>query len=135
MISDVERRLDAAGRQRFTLASDALGRELEEALVRGDFAAVADTVPRLQALLSTLGPVLTDEIDRLVRLGNSFGCVGKISGAGGGDGCIFFCPDEGARTALYEALAARSIHALKVGLEEGLRGEPRGEPVLARWFT
>jgi len=45
MIGEVERRLDVAGRQRFTLASDALGHDLEEGLIKGDFAAVSEAVP------------------------------------------------------------------------------------------
>jgi phosphomevalonate kinase len=135
MIADIERRLDEGGRRRFTLASDALGRDLEDALVKGDFAAVLETVPKLQSLLGSLGSVTTEDTERLLRLGQSFGCPGKISGAGGGDGCIFFCPDDAARAALLEAFESRSIHALAVPLEEGLRGEPKGDPALQRWLT
>jgi phosphomevalonate kinase len=135
MIADIERRLDETARQRFTLASDALGRDLEDALVKGDFAAASEAVPRLQALLGSLGPVTTEDTDRLLRLGQSFNCPGKISGAGGGDGCIFVCPDEAARTAFLEALTSRGVHAMAVPLEEGLRGEPRGDPALQRWLT
>jgi phosphomevalonate kinase len=135
MIAEIERRLDQEGRSRFTLASDALGRDVEEGLSKGDFGAVDEAVTRLQALLKGLGPVVTEPVERLLALGRSFGCAGKISGAGGGDGCIFFCPDESARSALLEGLKARGVHALPLSLEAGLRGEPRGEPNLARWFT
>jgi phosphomevalonate kinase len=135
MIAEIERGLDAAGRGRFTLASDALGRELEEGLLKGDYAAVSEAVTRLQALLATLGPVVTEGTERLLALGRSAGCVGKISGAGGGDGCIFFCPDEAARATLLESLQGRGFQAMALSVEEGLRGEPRGEPVLAKWFT
>ena len=135
MIAEIERRLDADGRQRFTLASDGLGRELEDGLLRADFAAVDEAATRLQALLSTLGPVTTDAVERLLALGRSYGCAGKISGAGGGDGCVFFCPDEAARTALLDSLKARDIHAMALTFEEGLRGEPLGEPNLKKWFT
>ena len=48
---------------------------------------------------------------------------------------MFFCPDEAARAALLESLGARGIHAMPLSIEEGLRGEPRGEPVLSKWFT
>jgi phosphomevalonate kinase len=135
MIADIERRLDEAARQRFTLASDGLGRELEDALVKGDFAAAQEAVPKLQALLGSLGQVTTEDTERLLRLGQSFNCPGKISGAGGGDGCIFICPDEPTRATFLEALVARGIHAMAVPLEEGLRGEPRGDPALQRWLT
>jgi phosphomevalonate kinase len=134
MIADVERRLDEAARARFTLASDALGRDLEDALVKGDFAQVLETVPKLQALLASLGPVTTETIDRLLKLGKSFGCAGKISGAGGGDGCIFFCPDDAARTALTDAFVARGVHAMPVPLEDGLKGEARADPKLQGWL-
>ncbi|MBK7858852.1 MAG: phosphomevalonate kinase [Archangiaceae bacterium] len=135
MIAEIERRLDVEGRARFTLASDALGRDLEDGLTKGDFAAVDEATSKLQALLAGLGPVVTEGVERLLKLGRSFGCSGKISGAGGGDGCIFFCPDPGARSALLEALVARGVHALAVGLEPGLRGEPLGDATLSRWFT
>lgn len=135
MIAQIERRLDAAGRQRFTLASDGLGRDLEEGLLRADFHAVSEAAAHLQELLATLGPVVTADVERLLALGRSFGCAGKISGAGGGDGCVFFCPDEAARDALLGALRARAVHAMPLRIEEGLRGEPLGEPLLAKWFT
>jgi phosphomevalonate kinase len=136
MIAEIERRLDADGRQRFTLASDGLGRDLEDGLLRGDFPGVDEAAARLQALLAGLAPgVVTDGVARLLALGRSFGCAGKISGAGGGDGCIFFCPDEATRTGLLEALGARSVHALPLAIEEGLRGEPLGDAKLAKWFT
>jgi phosphomevalonate kinase len=135
MITDVEHRLDETGRARFTLASDALGHDLEEALLKGDFAQVLETVPKLQELLASLGPVTTETIDRLLNLGRSFGCAGKISGAGGGDGCIFFCPDDGARAALADAFIARGVHAMSVPLDEGLKGEPRGDARLQGWLS
>jgi len=135
MIAETEKRLDVEGRQRFTLASDALGRELEEGLLRADFAAVSEAVTRLQELLATLGPVVTEGVERLLALARAQGCVGKVSGAGGGDGCVFFCPDEAARAALVDSLQGRGFHAMALTIEEGLRGEPRGEPTLARWFT
>ena len=135
MIAEIERRFDAEARKRFTLASDGLGRELEDGLLRGDFAKVSDAAAQLQSLLSTLGPVVTEGVDRLLALGRSFGCAGKISGAGGGDGCVFFCPDDGARAALLDSLKARGVHSLALSFEEGLRGEPLGEPLLAKWFT
>ncbi|MBL8957243.1 MAG: phosphomevalonate kinase [Myxococcaceae bacterium] len=135
MIAEIERRLDVGGRERFTLASDALGRELEDGLLRADFTAVSEAMTRLQELLATLGPVVTEGVDRLLALGRSQGCVGKISGAGGGDGCIFACPDDGARAALLDSLKARGVHAMPLTIEEGLRGEPRGDAKLSGWFT
>ncbi len=135
MIAEIERRFDEAARHRFMLASDGLGRELEEGLLRSDFAAVSEAATQLQELLSTLGPVVTPGVERLLALGRSFGCTGKISGAGGGDGCVFFCPDDAARTTLLDALKARGIHAMPLSFEEGLRGEPLGDARLAAWFT
>ena len=88
---------------------------------------------QLHELLGTLG--VTEGSERLLSLAKAFGCVGKISGAGGGDGVVFFCPDENARAALVDALKARDAHALPLTIEEGLRGEPRGEPTLAKWIT
>jgi phosphomevalonate kinase len=134
MIAEIERQFDEGARERFTLASDALGRDLEEGLLRGDFAAVSEASSSLQGLLKGLGPVVTEGVERLLALGRSFGCAGKVSGAGGGDGCVFFCPDDAARTTLIDALRARGVHAMPVAIEEGLRGEGLNDPVLSKWL-
>ena len=134
MIAEVERRLSEDERESFVSESDALGNVLEEALLRGDFSILRQTTAELQALLARLGDLETENTRRVLALVRTHGCAGKISGAGGGDGCIVFAPDPEARAAALEALSARGFRALPVEVEPGLRGEAAPDPALAKWL-
>lgn len=134
LIGSVESRLDAAARAAFVTESDEAGQVLEEGLTKGDFAAVREAVPRLHKLLCGLGPLETEPMRRILALAVSYGGVGKISGAGGGDGCVLFAPDEGAQKELVEGLKARGFLALPLEVEPGLRGEPTVADAIKGWL-
>ena len=134
LISRAEQRLGEKAREAFVLDSDALGDALEDGLKRGDFETVRAAVPELERLLKTLGPVETDSTARAIAIAQSYQSVGKISGAGGGDGVLLFSPDADTRTALIDALAAREFFALPVELEPGLRGEAVADLKLVGWL-
>ncbi len=134
LIGQVERRLSEVDRERFVLESDALGERLEEALARGHFAAAREAAQELQALLSRLEPTRAEGLERLLALGSAYGCAGKQSGAGGGDGALLIAPDEGARAALLAGLADRGLLALPVAAQGGLSGEVERPAQLARWL-
>lgn len=134
LIGEVEQRLGEEGRASFVAQSEVLGQQLEEALIKGDFASLGDAAKELEALLATLGPLETEAMKQVLALAETCGCAGKMSGAGGGDGCILFAPDERALTALVETLAARGFYAHPISLEPGLRGEGSADPVLASWL-
>lgn len=133
-VAQVEARWDVTARLRFVTRSDALGTSLEEGLVRGNFEQVKDSMGQLQALLEELGPVTTPAIDRILALAKSYGCAAKISGAGGGDGCLVIAPDEPTRGELSEGLTSRGFYCVDLTLEPGVRGESRMDAELARWF-
>jgi phosphomevalonate kinase len=135
LIADVERRLDAAARERFVVQSDALGQTLDEALARGDFAATRTATEALQTLLFSLGPTRTESIERILALAASSGCVAKQSGAGGGDGCLLIAPDVATRAAAQATFEARGLRAWPVTPETGLRGEALAPPALVEWVT
>jgi phosphomevalonate kinase len=134
LIGAVEQQLDQTGRARFVTASDALGDGLERALVRGDFEAAREAAHELQQLLHGLSQTRSEALDRLLQLGEAFGCGGKQSGAGGGDGAIFIAPDEAAAQALIGGCRARGLLALRLSVEPGLRGEPVRLESLAGWL-
>jgi phosphomevalonate kinase len=134
LIGKVEERLDEAARAEVVRKSDALGQALETGLLQGDFPAVREAAIGLHQLLCTLGPLETEEIRRVLALARSYDCAGKISGAGGGDGCILFAPSQGARAALIEGLSARGLLALPLELEPGLRGESVPDSELSAWL-
>ncbi len=133
-IRDIEQRLSRAERDVFVQRSDDFGLQLEDGLVRGDFPAVREAASSLQRALARLGPVETEGTRRLLALAESYGGVGKISGAGGGDGCILFLPDEERRVALAEGLSARGYLSFPVVVEPGLKGEPKPEALLEQWL-
>src|SRR5262249_11234446 len=112
LIAQVEARVTGAARSRFVVESDELGAQLEAGLLERDFRAVREAAAGLQRLLDSLRLPAPDAARRIVALAESFGSAAKISGAGGGDGCIVFSEDAGARAALLEALAARAFYAL-----------------------
>lgn len=133
LIGEVEKRWSDTDRQRFVGRSDSLGQLLETGLAKGDFAAVSEAATGLQVLLASLGPLETEEMARLLALTRSVGCAGKMSGAGGGDGCVLFAPDAEAAKALIESLKSRGILAFPLTIEAGLRGES-GDRGLSRWL-
>jgi phosphomevalonate kinase len=130
----VESTLGQKGREGFAARSDVLGQQLESGLIHGDFAAARDAFFELEALLKTLGPIETEGIARIVGIAATYGCAAKISGAGGGDGCIIVCPDVEKRTAMIEGLAARDFFAMPMEIATGLKGEAQGQPELSKWL-
>ena len=134
LIAQVEAQLAEEGRQRFVERSDALGHAVEEGLAGGDFQAFREAVAAQHALLLTLGPLETEGMRRVLALAGAYGCAGKLSGAGGGDGCILFAPGVEAREELLAGLAARGLHAFALEPEPGVRGEARADARLAQWL-
>ena len=134
LIGSVESRLSVEARQAFVAQSDEAGELLEQGLVRGDFAAVREAVPKLHKLLCGLGPLETESMKRILALTQSFGGVGKISGAGGGDGVVLFAPDDAVRAELLEGLKTRGFLALPLEIEPGLRGEPAIAESIKGWI-
>lgn len=122
LLSAIEGAWGPAQRAAFVFTSDSIGDELEQALRQLDFAALSDACERLQSLLFSLGPTRTATLERILALARAMHCTGKQSGAGGGDGCLLFAPDEPGRRALLEALKARGIHAVTVEPETGIEG-------------
>src|SRR5215467_5833788 len=129
-IRSVEASLSAAERQRVKEESDQLGRAVEEALVGGDFASLSRATESLQRLLSSLGPLETEAIRQIVAIARGYGAAAKISGAGGGDGCVLFSPDEDAERELLAGLQSRGFWTTPLSIEEGMRGEAELDPAL-----
>jgi phosphomevalonate kinase len=135
LISQVEARMDEAARQAFVVRSDALGHEIETGLSGGgDFQAFKEAVTAQQALLQELGPTETEAMRRILAIASSYGCAGKQSGAGGGDGCILFAPSTETRAELMKGLEARGFHSMTLDVEPGLRGEGQADPRLRAWL-
>lgn len=135
LIARAEEKWSAARRQSFADRSDALGDSFEDALRRGDFELLRETVAALHAHVMSLGGLETELMARILALARSSGSVGKVSGAGGGDGCVLFSPDEERRREVGEALRARGIFSMPIELEAGLRGEASPDPQLIRWLA
>jgi phosphomevalonate kinase len=133
LIASAEQRLKEEARAAFVERSDVLGQELETAITKADHGLLSDALQAHRALLSEVGSLETDEAERALALAQAHGCAGKTSGAGGGDGCVVFCPDEGRAQDLLDAYAKRDIHAFAVRLEAGLRGEVKGDTLLRTW--
>lgn len=134
LVREVERRLDVEGRKRFVDRSDAHSEALEHGLLRRDFEAVKSASGALQALLWELEVTRTDELERILGIARTFGCGGKQSGAGGGDGAILFAPDEATATQLIDSLQARDFVAFRVNPERGLQGEATRAGALSDWL-
>ncbi|MDY7229657.1 mevalonate kinase family protein [Hyalangium rubrum] len=134
LIAQVESRRDEAARQAFVARSDALGHDIEAGLGGGDFRAFSEAVTAQQALLQELGPTETEAMRRILAIASAYGCAGKQSGAGGGDGCILFAPSVEARAELMKGLEARGFHAMTLEVEPGLRGEGQADPRLRAWL-
>ncbi|NOK19886.1 mevalonate kinase family protein [Corallococcus carmarthensis] len=133
LIDQVEARLANAGRKAFVERSDALGHTIEDGLGGGDFRAFAEAVKAQHALLLELGPLETEGMRRVLALAASYHCAGKLSGAGGGDGCILFAPDAAAREALRQGLESRGFLTLTLDVEQGVRGEAQTDARLRGW--
>lgn len=135
LIGQVEGRLDEKGREAFARQSDALGQQLEDGMLGGDFTAVAAAVTDLQTLLSSLGALETESMQRALALARSYGAVGKMSGAGGGDGCVIFSPSAEVQEEVLTGLKAREFFAVPLKIDAGLRGEARPNETLLRWLA
>ncbi|MDP1828231.1 MAG: phosphomevalonate kinase [Archangium sp.] len=134
LVKEVERKFDEPTRRRFVERSDGLGETLETGLLRRDFKAVELASEGLQSLLWELGVTRDEGLDRVLNLARTFGCAGKQSGAGGGDGAVLFAPDAEAQRTLLDALLARGIHAFAIQPDRGLQGEVARHPVLSAWL-
>jgi phosphomevalonate kinase len=134
LISQVEAKMGEAGRRAFVERSDALGHEIEVGLGGGDFRACSEAVREQHALLQELGPLETEPMRRVLGMASAYGCAGKQSGAGGGDGCILFAPDAEKLTALLEGIQARGFHTLVLEVEPGVRGEAQPDARLRPWL-
>ncbi|HEY1416460.1 MAG TPA: phosphomevalonate kinase [Myxococcaceae bacterium] len=135
MIQRAEAALAGADRQRFVESSDELGRELEDGLRASRFAQVDEACRALEQLLESLPGVATPGTTRILALARTAGSTGKVSGAGGGDGCVLFSPDEESRRALLAALGHRGFVAVPLPLEGGVRAESAAPPELRAWLT
>lgn len=135
MIGQVEAKLDAKARAAFVGQSDVLGQQLEEGMLSGDFGAIVSAVNELQKLLSSLGALETESMRRALALARSYGAVGKMSGAGGGDGCVVFSPSAEVQQEMLDGMKAREFLALPLTIEAGLRGEQRPNETLMRWLA
>lgn len=134
MIVEAERTLDEKARAAFVAESDLLGEALEDALRQGSFPALREACEGLQKLLGSLGKVVTPGLQRILALARSTDSTGKVSGAGGGDGCLLLSADAESQERLLETLQVRSIHALPLTLEPGVRLEPRPDAALSTWL-
>ena len=134
LISQVEAKMGETGRQAFVERSDALGHEIEGGLGGGDFRAFSEAVREQHALLQELGPLETEPMRRVLGMASAYGCAGKQSGAGGGDGCILFAPDAEKLNALLEGIQARGFHTLVLEVEPGVRGEAQPDARLRPWL-
>jgi phosphomevalonate kinase len=134
MIDEAERALDAKARADFVAESDLLGEALEDALRHGSFSALKEACEGLQQLLASLGKVVTPALQRILSLARSADSTGKVSGAGGGDGCVLLSPDAESQARLLETLQTRAIHAVALSVEAGVRLEPQADTSLARWL-
>lgn len=134
LIAQVEKDWSPERRARFVEECDGFGDLLEQALVRHDFAAITDACQALQTRLWSLGVTRNEGLERVLTLAATFGCTGKQSGAGGGDGALLFAPDTAARDALLGALNDRKIFAMPLEGATGLQGEALVPPALSLWL-
>jgi len=135
MIQAVEAALDGPARRQFVDSSDALGREFEDGLRTSRFSQIEEACRGLQELLEVLPGVGTPSTTRILALARTAGSTGKVSGAGGGDGCVLFSPDEDARRALLAALGHRGFVAVPLSIEPGVRAESSVPDELRAWLS
>lgn len=134
LIGRAEERMGAAERRSFVARSDAHGEALERALREGDPSAVSSACDALVSLLSGLGEWVTGPSAEILERAHRFGASGKPSGAGGGDGCIVFCPDEATRAKLIDDYRIAGIFSQPISLEPGVRAEEEPSPALQAWL-
>jgi phosphomevalonate kinase len=134
MISRVEAALGGAARERFVETSEELGWELEEGLRGNQFSRVEEACSGLQTALEALPGVGTPATERILALARAAGSTGKVSGAGGGDGCVLFSPDEEARGAALGSLSHRGFFCLPLNFESGVRAEATAPALLRSWL-
>lgn len=128
-VSEVEATMTEKARQAFVERSDSFGQLLEEGLLKTDFKRVGEAVRGLSSLLSALPGVSTPGAEALLALAGEMGSVGKVSGAGGGDGCVLFAPDAEGQERLLRKFGEEGIWARAVSVESGVRTEPsKGSP-------
>jgi phosphomevalonate kinase len=77
----------------------------------------------LQNRLNEFTGTKFEPIERMRSLAKTVGCVGKQSGASGGDGALFVAPDVGAREAAIQLLNSRGFPAVALQMESGVRSE------------
>jgi phosphomevalonate kinase len=135
MIAEAERARDEKARAAFVVESDVLGEALEDALRTRGFSAVREACEGLQQLLASLHNVMTPALERILALARATGSTGKVSGAGGGDGCLLFSEDQEAQARLLETLSSRGLLAQPLSLEPGLRIEPHPDATLSAWLA
>ena len=137
MLQAVEARHEAKARQAFVVSSDIWGEQLERAWLQGEFEALAEATEALQALLDGLLGERLPAQEHILRLARAYGCAAKQSGAGGGDGCIVFAPDEGRRDEALEGLRRRGFWGTPLQTEAGVAIESDNTAeaeALKRWF-
>lgn len=134
LIASAETRLDDAARAEIVSESEAFCDVLERGLIEGQFGLVVEAVRGLREVLNRVGRVETEAVKRIVSIAETYGCAAKISGAGGGDGCIVFSVDEKTQSDLVTGLEARGFSCRELEIEPGLRGESAPDPTLERWL-
>lgn len=134
LMAQVEARLAPDTKKRFVEESELLGDMLEQALQGNGVSEVSRVCESLQQLLDSLHQQRHENLHRLLSLAKSYGCGGKQSGAGGGDGVIIFAPDPETRSSLCEGLNSRGFYALPLELETGLRTEWTPHAELRQWL-
>jgi phosphomevalonate kinase len=122
-IAEIESRLSITAREQFVRQCDALGDVVEAAIRSTDFSILVEPINELQKRLNECSGKANDAIERMRSLAATCGCVGKQSGASGGDGALFFAPDVSARAAAMELISSRGFVTLPIGVERGLRSE------------
>ncbi|MCL2625524.1 MAG: phosphomevalonate kinase [Cystobacterineae bacterium] len=138
MLKAIEARHNAKARQAFVLSCEIFGEQLERAWIHGEFEALAEAVEALQSLLDKLLGEIPPEQQQIIGLAKAYGCSAKQSGAGGGDGCIVFAPDEGRREELLEAFRSRGYWGMPLEVEAGVAAETGSTPgveLLRGWLS
>lgn len=108
----------------FVRTSDLHTRTVEDTLTRnGDFQGLATACAELQRGLCALVGTTSERVAQTLALARAFGCAGKQSGAGVGDGCVVFSPDDGVQADFIRAAEQRRFWVQVLRPSTGLRGE------------
>ena len=137
MLQAVEARHNLKARQAFALSSDIWGEQLERAWLEGEWGAVVEAVEALQSLLDKLLGEVPPAQEQILRIAKAYGCAAKQSGAGGGDGCMVFAPEEERRQEVLEGLRRRGFWGTPLEIEPGVAIESDNTveaEVLKRWL-